>query len=1599
MLAVLAAPAVALNFTVNRQDDAARDPGAAETQCLAVGGGCTLRAAIETANINTGPHNIGFDAGMVTTITLASTLPGITAPVNIDGTNTNAASGNRVEIDGNDSGCLSLSETATPSNANGARGSTIANLVIRNCSGNGISLSGHGYTVTGNRIGTNAAGTASDPASDGNGGHGISLSGTVGPPSPLPDILALLDDLPEDFGGIAAFSAALQTALTVIAPPNTITGNLISGNAESGIELFSQNTVNTFIAGNIIGLDQSAGTALPNGHGGGNRAGIRILSGAYGNLVGPGNIVSGQNASDTDDGMQITPGQVRLPNFVMGNLVGPGNNPLAEVGNGDNGIVVSTTPHPDNPTALSLVLGPANTVSDNRSDPGTGLDASGGDTSGGVLITSSSHTLVVGNFIGMFQFPAGGSPIGELDVGNDGNGIVVTSGNHQILGNLILGNGRHGILLRGGVAGANVRIRRNFIGVSDFTGLDVFDFGNGGDGIQVYGSPVHEIGGLGADEGNVIAGNGRNGVKLSELSTSNTKSVLVARNAIYGNGQGGTGIAIDLAGIGAESDVANAVDNAVPNTNYPNFRQNAPVLCNNGGALPACDGLPPPTLDTGTGIMSASFAVLSSPNTPLRIEFYGSDAPCSAGTGEGRTFLGSKTVTTDGTGLYVESDGFSPAANPQGNCIALTATNLFPLEPDNGPGYPESRLDGSIGPANATSEFSNGVLLQTPGSLQFDPASHDFGGVAVGDDDDFAFSLQHVAGDPVTGITLVTTGDAYSITASDCGPEPFDLGPGESCEVTVRFAPVAGGQATGQLTANATVGNGASAQLEGTGLAPGVLDFDPDSLDFGDVVVGDHDTLGVVLRNLGDTLVTNVTLTVTGPGYSRQGGSCPMVAFNLGGSDTCTVIVRFEPAAPGSASGSLVASGDGSTTSAALEGNGLAPAMLAFDLPSYGFGNVPIGDSADLTATLTNGGEVAATNVVVTVTGAGFSREGGSCGMGAFDLPGGDSCTVLLRFEPAAAGAASGEVRASHDGGSDAAADLQGTGLEPGALAFDPASLDFGGVPVGDSDTLTTSLENTGAVAVSGIVLAVSGPGFSRDGGDCPAVAFSLDPGEGCSVVVRFAPAVAGMANGSLLATSTDGGDASASLTGNGLAPGALAFVPAILDFGDVPVGSSDTLTTTLENTGAVAVTGIQLAVAGSGFSRDGGDCPAMAFSLDPGEDCSVTVRFEPAASGMANGSLDAASTDGGSAAAALSGTGLAPGELAFNVASLDFGMIAVGGAGATLTANLANPGDLPVTSVEIAVTGAGFSRDGGSCDSASFTLAGGASCTVIVRFQPTVPGAASGSLDATGDGAAAVVALTGEGFEPGALVFDPDALAFGDVEIGASDTRTTTLRNEGSETVTGIAVTVTGAGFSRDGGSCGGAGFQLTAGGACTVIVRFAPTLAGLASGSLTATSDSDPAAATLAGNGVEPPPAPVSFDPPGGLAFGGVPIGDDADLALTIQNTGSSDLSGITLGVGGDFSIVGENCAPVLAMGAQCQVTIRFSPTALGPRTGTFSLGADGGVGASAGLSGNGLPAGGIPAPVAVPMLDRIGLLLLVLVLVGVGLRGLARATDPRR
>ena len=179
------------------------------------------------------------------------------------------------------------------------------------------------------------------------------------------------------------------------------------------------------------------------------------------------------------------------------------------------------------------------------------------------LTPNSDGNQIEGNIIGL-------DVTGSVDVGNGYHGIILEYADDNIIGgsasgagNVVSGNNSQGVLL---VAAENNMITGNMIG-TDSTGLVLL--GNTLNGIMLNsGASNNTIGGPLPGEGNVIAGNGQNGVVISNPPTWITDRNRIRANCIFDNGN----LGIDLENDGVTANDADDADGGA------NDLQNYPVL-------------------------------------------------------------------------------------------------------------------------------------------------------------------------------------------------------------------------------------------------------------------------------------------------------------------------------------------------------------------------------------------------------------------------------------------------------------------------------------------------------------------------------------------------------------------------------------------------------------------------------------------------------------------------------------------------------------------------------------------------------------------------------------------------------------------------------------------------------------------------------------------------------------------------------------------------------------------------------------------------------------------------------------------------------------
>ena len=426
-------------------------------------------------------------------------------------------------------------------------------------------------------------------------------------------------------------------------------------------------------------------------------------------------------------------------------------------------------------------------------------------------------------------------------------------------------------------------------------------------------------------------------------------------------------------------------------------------------------------------------------------------------------------------------------------------------------------------------------------ALTASAASYDFGTAVLGNATAAAsFSFTNTGSAPTGELAAAALSGPgivlFAIGSDGCAHRI--LAPGTGCTVSATLQPSSAGTGAATLTIGAMPGGVATTALRATVVEPGALRIAPLHTSFGGVGPGAASTdVLFTVTNTGGSSSGQVTATLSGSDaqqFATTTDQCTGAILTAGA--TCTIQARFAPSAPGTRAASLtVTSAAAGTAVASLGGAGLFPAALdvlpsALDLGAVVAG----GTSASFAVRFTNIGQVATGSVTAALTGpAAGQYQITSNDCGAALAPSG-SCTVTIVLSPTALGDAAAGLTVTASPGGTVTARLSGTGIPPAALAFSPASHDYGVQDVGSSTTPASfTLQNTGGQATSPITTSLVG-GSAADyaivGDTCNNR--TLASGATCSVGVAFAPGTFGARAATLQAAASTGGTTTASLSG-----------------------------------------------------------------------------------------------------------------------------------------------------------------------------------------------------------------------------------------------------------------------------------------------------------------------------------------------------------------------------------------------------------------------------------------------------------------------------------
>ncbi|MDE2396232.1 MAG: choice-of-anchor D domain-containing protein [Burkholderiales bacterium] len=353
----------------------------------------------------------------------------------------------------------------------------------------------------------------------------------------------------------------------------------------------------------------------------------------------------------------------------------------------------------------------------------------------------------------------------------------------------------------------------------------------------------------------------------------------------------------------------------------------------------------------GTGLPApAPVASLSAANLDFGVQTVGGLYPARSLTltNTGNAPLGSIAVSVSGAGFSNVSAPACPSSlAPGAQCVITLA--FAPATAGlaySGTLSVSSNASGSPLTAALTGSGSAAAVA----SLIWSPATTQlaFGQVAAGTvSAQQTLSLLNQGPGGVTLSLLNAVGPgaaAFSVTTSNCSIGSV-IYQGQSCTVSVSFAPGASGSMSAQVQALSNGNAPPALALSGTGIAgpsPG-LALSQASLVFGDTRQGAQSMPArITLTATGIGAVSVASLASSGP-FVLANETCPAAPFALQAGVSCTVTVSFAPQAVGAATGAIAIGSDASATpqNVALAGNGVAAADVSSGGCSLTGGNAP----------------------------------------------------------------------------------------------------------------------------------------------------------------------------------------------------------------------------------------------------------------------------------------------------------------------------------------------------------------------------------------------------------------------------------------------------------------------------------------------------------------------------------------------------------------------------------------------------------------------------------------------------------------------------------
>jgi thiol-disulfide isomerase/thioredoxin len=528
-----------------------------------------------------------------------------------------------------------------------------------------------------------------------------------------------------------------------------------------------------------------------------------------------------------------------------------------------------------------------------------------------------------------------------------------------------------------------------------------------------------------------------------------------------------------------------------------------------------------------------------------------------------------------------------------------------------------------------------------------------------------------------------------------------------------------------------------------------VAQLGPGTLTYASTVINQTATpQTITLSNTGTAAlsITSMSLIGTNPGEFTltPNAGCTAGSTLAAGTGSCTLTLGFAPQVVGSKSATVSIVHSVGTSTVNLLGTAAAVplATMTLDQNLLDFGQQTVFTQSAVVKTVTVGNSGTANlvlNNISTSTGATNSfLLGGTCAANVAILPN-TTCTVDVRFNPAAIGALSSNLTLSSNAsnGSPLSVTLQGSGtaVPAAVISVSPGTLSFGNQTLNvASGTQLITVQNTGNAAATLSAPTLNAGAFSML--NPTACGTSIAANTACSLQIQFRPTATGNQSATFQITSNASPTPyQVQLSGSGVTlptPTPTLSQSQLFTFPATTVGTpqSTLATLTAGNTGSAAyrITTLRLIGANPGDFALGGTC-AVNTSITSTAGCTVTVKFSPTSVGTRNARFEMVTDSNTTLGFDVTGQATAVAVTSAQLSLTSLQLTAQVGSSTYGRTRITNTGNQTVTVSSVAV-GAPFSviTDGTTCPAAPFTSAA-MPCDIEVQFNPTIAGNSASTL------------------------------------------------------------------------------------------------------------------------------------------------------------------------------------------------------------------------------------------------------------------------------